>query len=365
MHNPALVFVVALALSLGLTPLAAKLAMRLGIVARPIARSMHSVPKPFLGGVAIYVAFALASLISADVGRPEVSGLLICGGLVLLLGVWDDKVALPAKVKFLGQIAISLLMVIGFGLRVDWIYNPLSGHYLFFNHWVGALLTTFWLLAFMNAMNLADGLDGMAGGIATIGAFVLMLMSMLQGASQVVLLAAALAGGIIGFLRYNFHPSTIFMGDAGSMFLGFALATLSIHGVIKSAITIGVAAPILLFALPIFDTAFAIVRRLASGRSIGEADKDHLHHRLLRMGLSHRSTVLVIWAVTGGLGLAALAVTEVPTQVALMITALVGGFILLGARRLGLLQLRSAEPAAEGADAAAANRASEQRRDPA
>jgi UDP-GlcNAc:undecaprenyl-phosphate GlcNAc-1-phosphate transferase len=342
MSNPALVFLLALAISLFATPQAAKLATRLGIVARPVARSMHSVPKPFGGGVAMYIAFALAALPAVDLSQPEVVGLLVCGGLVMLLGVWDDKVALRARVKFSGQIVLTLLMVVGFNLKWQGMVNPFTGQYLFFPEWLAIGLTSFWILAFMNVINLADGLDGLAGGIATIGAFMLMLMAMLQHAPQVVLLAAALAGAIIGFLRYNFHPSRIFMGDAGSMFLGFALATLSIQGVVKSAVTIGVAAPILLFALPIFDTAFAIVRRLASGRSIGEADKDHLHHRLLQMGLSHRNTVLVMWAVTGGLGLAALAVTEVPTRVALMILALVAAFVLMGARRLGLLRLRSA-----------------------
>lgn len=342
MHNPAVVFLLALALALFFTPQAAKIAMRLGIVARPVARSMHSVPKPFLGGVAIYLAFLLVSLVTADLHQKEIIGLLVCGGLVVALGVWDDKVALRARIKFGGQILLTLLMVVGFGVRWQGMVSPFSGHYVFFPEWLADSLTSFWILAFMNVMNLADGLDGLAGGIASIGSFVLMLMAMLQGDPQVVLLSAALAGGVVGFLRYNFHPSRIFMGDAGSMFLGFALATLAIQGVVKSVVTIGVAVPILLFALPIFDTAFAIIRRVASGRSIGEADKDHLHHRLLQLGLSHRSTVLVIWVITGGLGLAALAVTEVPTQMALMIMALVAAFVLMGARRLGLLRLKAA-----------------------
>jgi UDP-GlcNAc:undecaprenyl-phosphate/decaprenyl-phosphate GlcNAc-1-phosphate transferase len=340
--NTSLVFGLALVVALVLTPVMRKLALRTGFVDRPVARSMHTEPKPYLGGVAIFAAFAVAAAVGGALREPAVRGILVGGALVVLLGIIDDKVRLNARVKMLGQLVAAVVLVYGFDVKIEQIYSPLGDQYVRFHAWAGPL-TIFWVVSFVNVVNLIDGLDGLAAGISSIASLTLLMVSLQEGFTSAVVLTAALAGACIGFLRYNFNPAKIFMGDAGSMFLGFALAAISVHGVLKTTVTVGVFVPVLALALPIFDTAFAIIRRLASGRSIGEADKDHLHHRLLRLGLSHRNTVLVMWTISAWLGLSAVAVTEVTLAQALLIVGIVLLGILFGAKKVGLLHVSNPE----------------------
>lgn len=337
-----LVFGLALVLSLVFTPLMRKVALRTGFVDMPVARSMHKEPKPYLGGVAIFIAFVAAVLVGGGYKDTQTIGILIGGGLTVLLGVVDDKVRLSAKVKLVGQIVAAAVLVYGFNVRIDYIFSPLGSRLVQFGFWAGPL-TIFWIVAFVNVVNLIDGLDGLAAGISSIAALTLLLVSLQQQFASTIVLTAALAGAAIGFLRYNFNPAKIFMGDAGSMFLGFTLAAISVHGLLKTTVTVGVLVPVLALALPIFDTAFAIVRRVANGKSIGEADKDHLHHRLLRLGLSHRNTVLVMWTISAWLGLSAVAVTEVSLAQALLIVGMVLLGILFGAKKVGLLDVTAPE----------------------
>ncbi len=343
MLNTTMVFALALVISLVLTPVVRKLALRTGFVDVPVARSMHSEPKPYLGGVAMFAAFLVAVIFGGGLKDPKVVGILTGGALILLLGIVDDKVRLSAKVKFIGQIAAAALLVYAFDVKIDYIYSPLGDRWVQFGAFAGPL-TILWIVALVNVVNLIDGLDGLAAGISSIASLTLLLISLQQNLTMAITLTAALAGAAIGFLRYNFNPAKIFMGDAGSMFLGYTLAAVSIHGVLKSALTVGVVVPVLVLALPIFDTAFAIVRRVSNGRSIGEADKDHLHHRLLRLGLSHRNTVLVMWAISAWLGLSAVAVTEVSLAQALLIVGMVVLGILFGAKKMGLLEVSEPEP---------------------
>lgn len=340
--NTSLVFGLALVLSLVLTPLMRLLALRTGFVDRPVARSMHSEPKPYLGGLGMYLAFAFAVIAGGAAADIKVVGILVCGGLTMLLGIVDDRMRLNARVKFLGQIVAAAALVYLFDVKIDHIYSPLGERFVQFGPFAGPL-TIVWIVSFVNVMNLIDGLDGLAAGIASIASLTLLLVSLQQSLAAPVVLTAALAGVTIGFLRYNFNPAKIFMGDAGSMFLGFTLAALSVHGVMKTTVTVGVFVPVLALALPILDTAFAIVRRLATGRSIGEADKDHLHHRLLRLGLSHRNTVLVMWTISAWLGLSAVAVTEVTLAQAGLIMGMVLVAILYGAKKIGLLSVSQDE----------------------
>lgn len=339
--NTSLVFGLALVMSLVLTPLMRKVALRTGFVDKPVARSMHTEPKPYLGGVAIFLAFAAAVLLGGGAGNREVIGILVGGGLTVLLGIIDDKVQLNAKIKFIGQIVTAAVLVYGFGVQIEHIYSPLGDRFVQFGFF-SKPLTVLWIVAFVNVVNLIDGLDGLAAGISSIASLTLLLVSIQQGFSSPIVLTAALAGAAIGFLRYNFNPAKIFMGDAGSMFLGFTLAAVSVHGPLKTTATVGVFVPLLALALPIFDTAFAIIRRVANGRSIGEADKDHLHHRLLRLGLSHRNTVLVMWTISAWLGLSAIAMTEVSLEQALIIMGMVLLGILFGAKKVGLLDVTAA-----------------------
>jgi UDP-GlcNAc:undecaprenyl-phosphate GlcNAc-1-phosphate transferase len=336
--NTSLVFGLALVLALVFTPLMRKIALRTGFVDTPVARSMHTEPKPYLGGVAIFLAFAAAVLLGGGYRDQQVVGILVGGALTVLLGIVDDKVRLSAKVKLIGQIAAAAVLVYGYHVKILFVYSPLGNRLVQFGPWAGPL-TIFWIVAFINVVNLIDGLDGLAAGISSIASLTLLLVSLQQEFSSSIIMTAALAGAAIGFLRYNFNPAKIFMGDAGSMFLGFTLAAVSVHGVMKTTVTVGVFVPVLALALPIFDTAFAIVRRVANGKSIGEADKDHLHHRLLRLGLSHRNTVLVMWTISAWLGLSAVAVTEVSLAQALLIMGMVLLGILFGAKKVGLLDV--------------------------
>lgn len=339
--NTGLVFGVALLLSLALTPLVRRLALRIGFVDVPVARSMHKEPKPYLGGLAIYVAFVVAVFVGGAAQDRATLGILVGGGLTVLLGIVDDRIRLSPRVKFLGQIVAAAVLVYLFDVKIEHIYSPLGERWVQFAAWSGPL-TILWIVAFTNVVNLIDGLDGLAAGIASIASLTLLLVSLQQHLPSAIVLTAALAGAAIGFLRYNFNPAKIFMGDAGAMFLGYTLAAVSVHGVLKTTVTVGVIVPVLALALPIFDTAFAIIRRVATGRSIGEADKDHLHHRLLRLGLSHRNTVLVMWAISAWLGLSAVAVTEVSLAQALIIVGLIVAGILFGAKKMGLLGVSAA-----------------------
>lgn len=341
-----LVLAAALGLSLVLTPIARRVALRTGFVAVPVARSIHAEPKPYLGGVAIYLAFAAATLIGrlvtgVGIGDRGFLGILVCGALVVLLGTADDRWDLRPSYKLLGTIAIAALLVWGFDVYIPWVHSPFSDKYISLD-WlgIGRILTVFWIISFMHGLNLIDGLDGLCAGIAAIASLTLLIISLQLQQSPVVVLTAALAGAAVGFLRYNFNPARIFMGDAGALFLGFALGAVSVHGVMKSTVAVGVLVPVLAVGLPILDTVVSIIRRVSSGRSLGEADKDHLHHRLLRMGLSHRNAVLVMWAISAWLGIGAVAVSELGARQALLIVALLASALIALAVSLGALRVR-------------------------
>jgi len=327
-----------------LTPLARRLAVRVGALHPPEPRSVHTRPTPFLGGLAIYLAFWVAILAVAGLGEPETLGLLIGGTLILGVGLWDDtgKRAgrpLRAGVKLAGQ-AVAAAVALGFGVRIEWVTNPWGGM-IFTGVW-GIPLTVLWILAVVNVVNLVDGLDGLAAGIIAIAAVTLVFIGITTGqaAPLGVFLAAGLAGGAAGFLPYNFNPAKIFMGDTGSLFVGYVLAVAAVEGTLKSAATVGLGVPLLALGVPILDTAFAIVRRTANGRPIYEADRDHLHHRLLAAGLTHRQAVLLIWLVSAFFGVSAFALVKVGLAPAATVVLLLFAMVFLGARKVGLLAIR-------------------------
>lgn len=299
-------FLVAFALSLVLTPLMRHFARKVGALYYPNARTVHRVPIPLLGGVAIYASSVAALLLL----RPQpldqtTEHAFIFGGLVILVvGIIDDLHPLKPWQKLLGQ-ALSAAVVMIAGVSISFLTNPFSGLLAL----LGVLampLTLFWVISFENLVNFSDGLDGLAAGIAAITATVTIFASTRVGAFGIPPAAAAIAGSVIGFLPYNFHPASIFMGDAGAMYLGLALAVLSVQGLVKSAVFMSVLAPIFALMVPISDTAFAIIRRKISGQPVSQADHDHLHHRLLELGMGQRKAVLSIYLVSvvfGGLGL--------------------------------------------------------------
>ncbi len=310
MEKYLIAFIAALAISFVTTPFIKKLAIRIGAVDVPKDdRRVHDKPMPRLGGLAIYIGFMAAVLILVPYST-KLFGILAGATLIVMLGVVDDIKPLPSKLKLLIQIAAAFILV-ACGVRVEWITNPFDSvdgmaYLSFFSY----PITVFWVVGVTNTLNLIDGLDGLAAGIASIAALSLLVVSIMNGHTVVVIFTAALAGSAIGFLPYNFNPAKIFMGDTGSTFLGFVLAAISIEGAIKGATTLAIAIPILALGLPIFDTTFAIIRRAVNGKPIMEADKGHLHHRLLALGLSQKQVVFTLYAVSAFLGLGAIVITQ-------------------------------------------------------
>lgn len=310
MPQPVIALVGAFAATYFLTPVAKRLALRMGAVANPVSRSVHTAPTPHWGGLAIYLAFGFGLLIAQGLPQGDTLRILGIGLLALMLGAFDDLRDLSPRTKFLGQILVASLLV-GVGVRIYFVSNPFTGGLIFLNEW-SYPLSVLWVVAVMNVVNLTDGLDGLAAGICTIAALSALFVSARIGlVPDVTLMAAALAGAAAGFLPHNFNPAKIFMGDAGSMFLGFTLAAISMQGALKQTTTVALLVPIVALGLPITDTALSIYRRLRARRSIGDADRGHLHHRLLDLGMNQRQAVLLMWGVTAWLGVSAVLLSEV------------------------------------------------------
>ncbi|MDI3298824.1 MAG: MraY family glycosyltransferase [Bacillota bacterium] len=351
------VLFLAFAISLGATPLMRRLALAAGALDRPNRRSVHTRPVPYLGGLAIGLAVILSLAAAGHAEDPLFRGFLAGGLLILLVGLADDVYRMPAWLKLLCQVAVALVTVVWGGLRITYLKDPFAGTFWHLGWW-GAPLTVIWLVAVMNVINLADGLDGLAAGITAIVAGTMLLGAMQSGQGPVAMIgAAALMGATLGFLPYNFPPAKIFMGDAGALFLGFTLATTAIQGMAKGAAAVALAVPALALGVPILDTAFAIVRRARNHQSIGTADRDHLHHRLLAMGLSQREAVLLIYMVTGWLGVGAIAISEASIWVGFFIFAFLALSLVYAARTFGLLETTARDDAAKRAPGAATGRA--------
>lgn len=326
----------ALALVAGylLTPAVSRLAVRLGALDIPDARKLHTQPVPRLGGLAVYLAF-LAGLFVFGVNGREVWGLLAGTSLIVLLGVLDDIYDLPAKAKLAGQI-VAAVAVIPFGLQVEFVTNPLNGGLVYLGWW-GIPVTIFWLVAVTNALNLIDGLDGLATGTAVIAALTLATVAWTEGQTGAAALALLLGAAALGFLRYNFHPAKIFLGDSGSMLLGFVLAAIAVVGLTKSATAVSLIIPILILGIPLFDTTLAILRRCYKRQPIFNPDREHLHHRLLDAGLTHRRAVLVVYGVDAVLGASAVFLTILSTDQGVLLLVLLAVTLLTVANKIGVL----------------------------
>lgn len=284
----------------------------------PDSRRVHERPLPRGGGIAVAIGFVLVgggivlfgsgvptTLGPRSVAPEQLAGLF--GGAILatVIGAIDDRFDLRARWQFLGQIVVALVAVVA-GISVAYIGDPFGPGNIPFAAPLGLAFTVVWIVGMINSLNFIDGLDGLSSGIALIAAVTLGLLSLTSQVNQplVAILCFALAGGLLGFLRWNFHPAVIFQGTAGVMFLGYALAVLAILGSAKVVVAL------LVLAVPIIDTFWVIVRRLSSGRSPFSPDRGHIHHRLLDLGLSHRSTVLLIYLVCATLGLMSLLVSS-------------------------------------------------------
>ncbi len=337
-------FLIAIIVSTLITPAVIKLAAATGAMDKPDARKVHKKPIPRIGGVGIYFA-CMVSVVTMVIltdfdseHTAEIIGLLISGSFIVFVGLVDDYKNLPAKTKLAGQFLAAFILVFIFDVRIDFLSDPF-GDYIYLEDIFAVPLTLFWLVGLTNTVNLIDGLDGLAAGVSAIAAITIMLVALEQNFLLVAVLNSALAGAAAGFLFYNSHPARIFMGDTGSMFLGFMLAGISVIGAVKSAATIALIVPVLALGVPIFDTAFAIIRRLIGGQPIFKPDKGHLHHRLLSIGFTQRQAVYLMYIISGLLGLSAVALTEVSRQMAMLILLVVVVFVLYGAKRLGILRL--------------------------
>ena len=334
MQTYVVAFTVALAVAYFTTPWVKGMAIKAGALDAPDDRKVHKKPRPRMGGIAIYLGFVLAVLASMHVSR-EIVGLLLGGTVIMMVGIIDDMYQLSAKVKLLGQIAAAMVLV-AFHIRIEWLTNPF-GEMLYVDRF-SVPLTILWVVGLTNTVNLIDGLDGLAAGVSTIASITILLVALQQNFWTVAILTAALAGAALGFLQHNFNPAKIFMGDTGSMFLGYMLAAVSILGTVKSAATIALVVPIMALGLPIMDTAFAILRRYRNGRPIFKPDKGHLHHRLLDLGLTQKQAVLLMYVISGCLGISAIALTEVNKFLGACIIVMLLAVFIVGARKIGILK---------------------------
>lgn len=320
--------IIATMVSLVATPLVKKLAHKVGAIDIPKDdRRVHKRPIPRLGGLAIYLGFLISVLLFLEINKA-IAGMLVGASIIVLMGIIDDIKPLPAKIKLLIQIVAAFILIV-FGIRIDFISNFFKSGEIIPLSIFSIPITIFWVVGITNTVNLIDGLDGLAAGISTIAAITLAYVAyvnqtIIPNADQTAILTLIVAGACIGFLPYNFNPAKIFMGDTGSLFLGYILAAISINGSIKGATTLAIVVPILALGLPIFDTAFAILRRIYNGRPIMEADKGHLHHRLLSIGLCQKRAVLILYLISSMLGLSAAFLLNgkyVDSAVMLVITA--------------------------------------------
>ena len=336
MRSYLMAFAISLLLSWFLTPYVKRLALRLGAVDKPNARKVHHEVMPRLGGLAIFCGFFVAVVICMHLTK-DVVGILLGAIIIVAVGICDDIYQLTAKAKLLGQIVAALVLVF-FDIRIEWFNNPMGGY--FYLDYLSIPFTVFWVVSFTNVVNLMDGLDGLAAGVSAIASVTIILVALQQGFYSVAIITAALAGATIGFIRYNFNPATIFMGDTGSLFLGYMLAAISIFGAVKSAATIALIVPAIALGLPIMDTAFAIARRYLNGKPIFQPDKGHLHHRLLAMGFSQKQAVILMYLISAGLCLSAVLLTEIDGIYAVVLLIVLIAAIFIGAKKIGILNDR-------------------------
>lgn len=294
--------IVAFVASILLTPLVIKFAIRIGAVDKPNYRKVHTAIMPRVGGLAIIGAFFIGYLVLRP-EDPHAAGILIGAVIIVLIGFLDDMIEISAKLKALGQLVAALVVVLWGGLQIEFINLPFGGVIEF--GFLSIPITILWIVGITNAINLIDGLDGLAAGVSSIALITLSIMAIIMGDPFVMATAAILAASSLGFLFFNFNPAKIFMGDTGSLFLGYMISVLALLG-FKNVAVISLIIPVIMLGVPISDTFFAIVRRIRMKQKITDPDKSHLHHCLLRAGFSHKQTVLIIYGLAALFGLAAI-----------------------------------------------------------
>jgi UDP-GlcNAc:undecaprenyl-phosphate GlcNAc-1-phosphate transferase len=302
-------FGLALVLVLLLTPAAGGMARLVGAVDNPERRRLNRLPIPRLGGIALFLAILVPALAFLPITGP-MRGLLLGAAVATAVGALDDARGLLWWQKLAGQLAAAVIPV-GFGIWVDRFTFPFLGiHEL--PAWVGMPATVLWIVLLMNMVNFLDGMDGLAAGVCAISGTTFAVIALSLGKPDEAVVAAIVAGACFGFLRHNFYPARIFMGDSGALLLGFVLATVAVQGLLKTAATVALFFPLFVLAVPLLDTTFVILRRIKHGEKIYGADQAHLHHRFLRRGFSQRRATLTMYAWCLTLAAAALATRFVP-----------------------------------------------------
>src|SRR5437899_1649864 len=300
---------VALVVVILLTPAVGGMARLLGAVDAPGGRRLNRSPVPRLGGLALFLGIFVPALAFLPLGR-DTRGLLLGAAVAVTVGAVDDFRGLRWFEKLAGQ-TLAAAVPTWFGVWVDRFTFPFLGIHAL-PQWVGVPLTIVWIVAIMNMVNFLDGLDGLAAGVAAIAGMTFAVIALSLAKPDAAILSAIVFGACIGFLRHNFYPARIFMGDSGALLLGFVLATVAVQGLLKTAATVALFFPLLVLAVPIVDTTFVVVRRLKHGERVFEADQAHLHHRFLRRGFSQRRAAVTIWAGCASLAAAAFATRFVP-----------------------------------------------------
>ncbi|MGD6776445.1 glycosyltransferase family 4 protein [Sutcliffiella horikoshii] len=291
--NLLITFIASFVTVLFVTPLIIKLAHKIGATDKPNKRKVHQKIMPRLGGLAIFIGVIVGYMVSG-LYDERIYGIIVGAIIIVIIGVLDDMYELKARTKLLGQFLVAGVVVYT-GLKIEFLTIPFVVE-RFDLGWMAIPITIIWIIGITNAINLIDGLDGLAAGISSIAIATLAVMAGLAGKELILTLCLVILASTIGFLFFNFHPAKIFMGDTGALFLGYCIAVLSLLGLYKSVTLFSFLIPIIILGVPVFDTAFAIIRRILNKQPISAPDKSHLHHRLLAKGISHRNTVLLIYA---------------------------------------------------------------------
>lgn len=339
-----IIFALAFIVAFASTPIAKKLAFKAGAIDIPKDdRRMHRRPIARFGGLAIVSGFLISILfnvlgallgVKGNYYMPDKQFIGLIAGIIVIeiSGVLDDIKPLRARTKLGFQVLAALIVVLS-GTKIEILTNPFStSHVATLNTWISYVITVIWIIGITNALNLIDGLDGLAAGVASISSLSLFFVAVIYNRWDMAILTAALAGGALGFLPYNFNPAKIFMGETGSAFLGFTLAVISVQGTLKAYAAIAIAAPIMVLALPLFDTVFAISRRVLKHKPVMQADRGHLHHRLIDRGLTQRQSVAIMYSISAVLGLCAVVLADKGALSAIILVIILSAFVIGGAR---------------------------------
>lgn len=319
--------------SILLTPIVKKLAYKLGAVDNPEQRKVHQKIMPRMGGLAIYISFLIGALI-INPDKAYHFPVLIGSSIIIITGILDDIYSLSAKFKFGLQTLAAIVVVVWGEVQVEFINLPFGGQLEF--GFLDIPITILWIVGITNAINLIDGLDGLAAGVSSIALFTITGMAMIMGNGYVIAISSIVLASTLGFLFFNFYPAKIFMGDTGALFLGYIIAVMSLLG-FKNVTLISFVIPVIILGVPISDTFFAIIRRLVNKQPLSAPDKSHLHHCLLNIGFTHRQTVIVIYAMATFFGLVAVIFSQAKVWGAVLLIVTVLLIIELFVEKIGLI----------------------------